>query len=56
MPKPARTGWRNGGIGLHRDGREWQRRITALHLTITHEPAVPWTMALLPGQDPASLD
>ena len=34
---------------LHKDGSEWQRRITALQLVITDEPAASWTMALLPG-------
>lgn len=41
---------------LHRDGSEWQRRITALQLLITDEPAAGWSMALLPGQELAALD
>lgn len=40
---------------LHKDGSEWQRRIAALQLVITDEPAASWTMALRPGQDVASL-
>lgn len=41
---------------LHRNGAEWQRRITALQLVISDEPAVSWAMALLPGQDVSALD
>jgi hypothetical protein len=41
---------------LHRDGREWQRRVAALHLVIQDTPAATWTMALCEGQDPAALD
>ncbi|AVT32935.1 hypothetical protein C6361_29615 [Plantactinospora sp. BC1] len=41
---------------LHRDGCEWQRRITALQLVVVDEPAATWSMALLPGQDVATLD
>jgi Protein of unknown function (DUF4241) len=41
---------------LHKDGAEWQRRITALQLVILHEPTVSWSMALLAGQDVATLD
>src|SRR5262249_15838818 len=44
-----------GSRQLYRDGAEWQRRITALQLVIGKEPARWWTMALLPGQDVASL-
>jgi hypothetical protein len=40
---------------LHKDGSESQRRITALQMVVVDEPAVSWTMALLPGQDVASL-
>lgn len=40
---------------LHVDGGERQRRITALQLTVVKEPAATWNMALLPGQDVASL-
>jgi len=40
---------------LHKDGREWQRRVAALQLLIADEPAVSWTMAVLPGQDVTSL-
>ena len=32
---------------LHKDGAEWQRRITALQLVVAAEPAASWTMALL---------
>jgi hypothetical protein len=42
-------------VVLHKDGVEWQRRIGALQLVVADEPAVSWTMALLPGQDVASL-
>jgi Protein of unknown function (DUF4241) len=41
---------------LHKDGAEWQRRITALQLVIVDELAIRWTMALLPNQDVATLD
>ncbi|GAA2522871.1 DUF4241 domain-containing protein [Pilimelia columellifera] len=41
---------------LHKDGSEWQRRITALQLVIADERAASWTMALLPDQDVTSLD
>ncbi|NGM16377.1 DUF4241 domain-containing protein [Verrucosispora sioxanthis] len=40
---------------LHVDGGEWQRRITALQLMVVDEPVAAWSMALLPGQDVASL-
>jgi hypothetical protein len=40
---------------LHKDGSEWQRRITALQMVVADEPAASWTMALLPDQDVASL-
>ena len=40
---------------LQADGGEWQRRITALQLTVLDEPIAAWNMALLPGQDVASL-
>lgn len=40
----------------HKDDAEWQRRITALQLVIVDQPAIRWTMALLPNQDLASLD
>jgi hypothetical protein len=40
---------------LHKDGSEWQRRITALQLVVADEPAASWTMAMLPDQDVASL-
>jgi Protein of unknown function (DUF4241) len=40
---------------LHKDGAEWQRRITALQLVVSDTPAVSWTMAALAGQDVASL-
>jgi hypothetical protein len=41
---------------LHKDGAEWQRRITALQLVIADEPAMSWTIALTPGQDVSALD
>lgn len=41
---------------LFKGGSEWQRRIAALQLVVVDEPVVAWTMALLPGQDVASLD
>jgi hypothetical protein len=41
---------------LHRDGSEWQRRIAALQMLVTDEPAATWTMALRATQDPTSLD
>src|SRR5262249_9633115 len=40
---------------LHKDGAQWQRRITALQLVIADKPAVSWTMALIPGQDASTL-
>ncbi|WP_064448885.1 DUF4241 domain-containing protein [Micromonospora sp. NBRC 110037] len=40
---------------VHADGGEGQRRITALQLTVVDEPVAAWSMALLPGQDAASL-
>lgn len=40
---------------LHKNGSESQRRIAALQLVVAHEPAALWTMAVLPGQDVASL-
>ncbi|MEV0806365.1 DUF4241 domain-containing protein [Micromonospora sp. NPDC050200] len=40
---------------LHKDGREWQRRIAAVQLMVVDEPVAAWSMALLPGQDTASL-
>jgi hypothetical protein len=39
---------------LHKDGSEWQRRINALQLVVD-EPVVSWSLALVPGQDVASL-
>src|SRR5262249_11592522 len=41
---------------LHKDGAQWQRRVTALQLVIAGKPAVSWTMALIPGQDASTLD
>jgi hypothetical protein len=41
---------------MHKNGAEWQRRITALQLVIAEEAVARWTMALLPSQDLASLD
>jgi hypothetical protein len=40
---------------LSKDGSESQRRIAALHLVVADEPAADWTMALLPGQNVATL-
>jgi hypothetical protein len=40
---------------LSKDGAERQRRIAALQLVVVDEPVAAWTMALLPGQDVASL-
>jgi hypothetical protein len=40
---------------LSKDGAESQRRIAALQLVVADEPVEAWTMALLPGQDVASL-
>jgi Protein of unknown function (DUF4241) len=40
---------------LSEDGVESQRRTAALHLVVADEPVVAWSMALLPGQDVASL-
>jgi hypothetical protein len=41
---------------LSEDGAESQRRTAALHLVVADEPVATWTMALLPGQNLASLD
>jgi Protein of unknown function (DUF4241) len=54
--EPGRYALRAWVAVLHKDGAEWQRRITALQLVIIDEPAVSWTMALIPGQDLAALD
>lgn len=54
--EPGRYTLRAWVAVLHKDGAEWQRRITALQLVIVDEPAVSWTMALIPGQDLAALD
>jgi hypothetical protein len=40
---------------LSKDGSESQRRIAALQLVVLDEPVAAWAMALLPGQDVASL-
>jgi hypothetical protein len=40
---------------LFTDGTESQRRIAALQLLVSEEPAASWTMALLPDQDMTSL-
>lgn len=40
---------------LQKDGSEWQRRITALQMVVSDEPADSWAMALLPDQDVTSL-
>jgi len=40
---------------LSKDGSESQRRIAALHLIVADEPVTAWSMALLPGQDAATL-
>jgi hypothetical protein len=53
--EPGRYSLRAWVAVLHRDGAEWQRRITALQLVTGDRPAQSWTMALLPGQDVASL-
>jgi hypothetical protein len=53
--EPGRYPLRAWVAVLHRDGAEWQRRITALQLVTRDEPVQSWTMALLPGQDVASL-
>jgi hypothetical protein len=53
---PGRYALRAWVAAVHKDGAEWQRRITALQLVIVDEPAVLWTMALIPGQDVAELD
>ncbi len=52
---PGRYNLRAWVAVLHKDGSEWQRRITALQLVVAAESAVSWTMALLPDQDLASL-
>lgn len=54
--EPGRYTLRAWVAVLHKDGAEWQRQITALQLVIVDEPAVSWTMALIPGQDLAALD
>jgi len=40
---------------LSEDGVESQRRIAALQLVVRDEPVAAWSMALLPGQDMATL-
>ncbi|GAB3837615.1 DUF4241 domain-containing protein [Micromonospora andamanensis] len=40
---------------VHTDDGPWQRRITALQVRVADEPVATWSMALLPGQDPAAL-
>ncbi|MEV2237477.1 DUF4241 domain-containing protein [Micromonospora sp. NPDC049891] len=40
---------------LYTDDGQWQRRIAALQLVVADEPVATWAMALLPGQDPATL-
>lgn len=52
---PGRYRLRAWVAALDKDGTPGQRRIAALQLVITDEPAASWTMALLPGQDPATL-
>jgi hypothetical protein len=52
---PGRYQMRAWVAVLHKDGSEWQRRITALQLVVADEPAASWTMALLADQDAASL-
>jgi hypothetical protein len=52
---PGRYDLRAWVAVLHKDGAEWQRRIAALQLVVADTPAVSWSMALLPGQDLASL-
>jgi len=54
--EPGRYRLRAWVAVLHRDGTEWQRRITALQLVVADEPAASWDLALLPDEDPASLD
>jgi hypothetical protein len=53
--EPGRYRLRAWVAVLHEDGAEWQRRIAALQLVVSDKPAVSWTMAVLPGQDVASL-
>jgi hypothetical protein len=40
---------------LYTGGAEWQRRVAALQLVVTGEPAARWEMALVSGQDPSTL-
>jgi hypothetical protein len=53
---PGRYPLRAWIAAMHKDGVQPQRRIAALQLVVSDEPAVSWTMAALPGQDVASLD
>ncbi|GAA3247627.1 DUF4241 domain-containing protein [Dactylosporangium siamense] len=51
---PGRYALRAWVAVVRRDGTE-DRRIAALQLVVADAPTASWTMALLPGQDPASL-
>ena len=53
--KPGRYPLRAWVAVVPTGGFESQRRIAALQLVITDEPATSWSMALLADQDPASL-
>lgn len=53
--EPGRYPLRAWVAVLYKGDAEWQRRITALQLVTGEQPARSWTMALLPGQDIASL-
>ena len=53
--RPGRYELRAWVAVIHKDGAEQQRRIAALQLVVADTPAASWAMALLPGQDLASL-
>ena len=53
--QPGRYALRAWVAVMHADGGERQRRIAALQLVVADMPAESWAMALLPGQDLASL-
>src|SRR5262249_24640753 len=52
---PGRYALRAWVAVLHKDGAEWQRRVTALQLGGAHVPARSWSPDPLAGQDPAKL-
>jgi hypothetical protein len=54
--EPGRYRLRAWVAVLHKDGAQWQRRIAALQLVVSDVPATSWTLAVLPGQDVASLE